>query len=111
MLNLEEIKKRYAFLPDKMIIHETLVPMKVRDPKDPKKTIDDPHGRIQQRRMDIFDAEDSFRKPIYHYHTLPDHPAYEQNWKQHAEVVTHVKADIMAMASEIEMLRKKLEEK
>lgn len=102
MSRIEEIKNRIACLPDNLIFRDVKVPMKVRDPKDPKKTIDDPHGRLQQTRLDIVDADDPIQKPIIHFHKYPDHPTYERNWKEFAEVFINAKADIEFLLQQLE---------
>lgn len=102
MSRIDEIKNRIACLPKNLIFRDAKVPMKVRDPNDPKKIIDDPHGRLQQTRMDIVDADDPFLKPIIHFHKYPDHPAYERSWKEFGEVFINAKSDIEFLMEQLE---------
>jgi hypothetical protein len=98
---IAELDRQIAVLPDEMEIKETLVPMRVTDPKDPKKKIDDPHGRISQRRMDIFDKADPFKKPILHWHTLPDHQIYTEDWAEISNVFVHMKSNLKLLKEKL----------
>lgn len=91
---LERIKKRISFLPKKMARKEAILPMMVKDPCDETQMIEDPHERISQRRMDIIDADDPFKKPLIHFHTIPDHQFYEKDWEQISDAFINMRGDI-----------------
>lgn len=102
MDRIDEIKARISVLPKKMEWKDTRVYMTVQDPKDPKRKIRDPHGRYQQTRTDVVDAEDPFKKPIIHFHKFPDHPAYEANFEAFGEAFIHLRDDIEFLLNLVE---------
>lgn len=107
-MTIEEIEKRLSLLPKKMKWAESQVPMKVRDPKNPTKMIADPHGRMTQTRMDIISEDDPFKKPIIHFHKYPDHPMYEQNFKEYGDAFISWPQDADYLISENKRLAAEL---
>lgn len=100
---LDEIKARLAKIPKKLILMDVRVPMKLRDPSDPRKIINDPRGRFQQTRMDIVDADDPHKIPLMHWHRYPDHPTYAgENWRDFAEMFLHAKEDLEYLIEKLE---------
>jgi septation ring formation regulator EzrA len=99
---LERIKKRILGVPRLMETEEILVKRMVKDPQDPTKEIEDPHERIQQRRMDVFDPADSVKKALIHFHTLPDHDLYEKDWGAISEAFMNMRMDIEFLIQKLE---------
>lgn len=99
MSRIEEIKNRISILPDEMGWLEINVPKMVKDPSG--KMIPDPHQRVVQRRMDIVDKNDFYKRPIIHFHIYPDHPNYEPNFVAIGEAFINLKPDMQFLIEQL----------
>lgn len=104
MINLEEIEARISRVPDDLDVKEVLTPLSIKDPKDPKRLIRDPEGKMKVQRVEVFSKANP-NSTYFHYHVTEKAPHFNPSWREHADLILNLKSDMRFLINEIKRLK------